>query len=485
MFIHRSQFRIFWLAAVFAIVALPVYAATTVHLASGLSRPVYVTALPGDFSRIFIVEQWTARIKIYRFNPGVVLAAPFLNIDSLVINSGNERGLLGMAFHPQYAQNRYFFVYYINNGGNSVVARYQASSTNPDSTLPESGQIVLTVPQPPTFSNHKAGMISFGPDGNLYIGFGDGGDAGDPGNRAQSDTTLLGKMLRIDVNTLPYTIPPGNPFAGPDGIRNEIWAKGLRNPWRWSFDRLTGAMYIADVGQGAWEEVDYQPAAFAGGANYGWRLMEGTHCYNPATNCDPGGLTYPIHEFSHTNGCSITGGYVYRGCALPAFQGLYFFADYCSDSIWTFRYDGSTVSDLTNRTTELAPGGGLAIGDISSFGEDAYGELYLSDLLGGEVFKIVPASLSDTNHNSIADECECREGRVTDLVIRPVMGGVQLSWTAVSPIAHNLYRCPELDAPFPGGTWTLRAAHLIGATMYLDPDTTLERAAYVVTADCP
>jgi len=197
--------------------------------------------------------------------------------------------------------------------------------------------------------------------------------------------------LRIDVDGgSPYAIPADNPFVGRSGA-DEIWAYGLRNPWRMSFDRATFDLYIADVGQGQWEEVDFQPAASAGGENYGWRLMEGLHCYNPSVNCDPGGLTYPVTEYSHANGCSITGGYVYRGCRIPDLRGTYFYGDYCSGRIWSFRYDGAVLSDSAERTTELAPGNGMSIGNISSFGEDARGELYIIDYSDGEIYKIVPA----------------------------------------------------------------------------------------------
>lgn len=236
-------------------------------------------------------------------------------------------------------------------------------------------------------------MLAFGPnDGYLYIGMGDGGSGGDPQNRAQNDGELLGKMLRIDVDGgLPYGIPPDNPFVEPGLPLDEIWAKGLRNPWRYSFDRLTGDLYIGDVGQNLYEEIDFQPASSTGGENYGWRLMEGNHCYNPPSNCDPGGLIYPIYEYTHGGSpfrCSITGGYVYRGNAIPDLQGTYFFGDYCSGQIWSFRYDGSSVTEFTERTSQLAPGGGMSIDEISSFGEDAEGNIYIVDL-GGEVFKVI------------------------------------------------------------------------------------------------
>ena len=362
----------------------------TERVASGLSRPVFVTAPPGDTLRLFIVEQFSARIKIRKGD--VVLATPFLDINDLVIDSGNERGLLGLAFHPDYVLNGYLFVNYTDNAGNSVIARFTVSS-NPDLADPGSSVILLTILQP--YANHNGGMMAFGPnDGYLYISMGDGGSSGDPENRAQDDGELLGKMLRIDVDSgPPYGIPPDNPFVGAGDPLDEIWAKGLRNPWRFSFDRMTGDLYIGDVGQNTYEEIDFQPATSVGGENYGWRLKEGDHCFNPPINCDPGGLTNPIHEYTHGGTpfrCSVTGGYVYRGTAIPDFQGTYFFADFCSDQIWSFRYDGVTLTEFTDRTAELAPGGGLSIGNISSFGEDGMGELYIVDL-DGEVFKLCPS----------------------------------------------------------------------------------------------
>ncbi len=360
---------------------------TTTRVASGLSSPVFVTSPPGDLQRLFIVEQ-PGIIKILKDE--VILPDPFLDITARV-SFGGERGLLGLAFHPDYDNNDYFYLNYTNNSGNTVISRFDVTG-DPDIADDASEFILLTISQP--FSNHNGGMIAFGPfDGYLYIGMGDGGSGGDPGNRAQNDGLLLGKMLRIDVDgDDPYGIPPDNPFFGPGDPLDEIWAKGLRNPWRFAFDRLTGDLYIGDVGQNAWEEIDYQPGSSPGGENYGWRLMEGNHCYNPSNDCDPGGLTYPIYEYSHGGSpfrCSVTGGYVYRGSAIPDLQGRYFFADYCSDQIWSFLYDGNNVTELIDRTLELDPGDGLTINDISSFGEDAAGELYIVDL-GGEVFKIVP-----------------------------------------------------------------------------------------------
>jgi len=376
---------------------------TTVRVANGLNAPVFVTSKPGNTSELFILEQ-AGIIKI--LENGAVKSSPFLNIDPLVL-SGGERGLLGLAFHPDFQNNGYFYVDYTNNDGNTVIARYSVSA-NPDSADPNSAMILLTIDQP--YSNHNGGMIAFGQDGYLYIGMGDGGSGGDPQNRAQADTVLLGKLLRIDVdNGSPYGIPPDNPYVGSSG-RDEIWAIGMRNPWRYSFDRLTHDLYIGDVGQDVYEEIDFQPAGSAGGENYGWRLKEGFSCYNPPDNCDPGGLTDPIYVYDHSQGrCSITGGYVYRGGVIPELSGTYFFADFCSSDIYSFNYDGNNVNDFQDRTSELAPGNGQSIGNISSFGEDAYGEMYICDL-GGQVFKIVPA-----NPGGIG-------GVVTDESMNPLVG---------------------------------------------------------------
>jgi glucose/arabinose dehydrogenase len=365
-------------------------ALNTERVASGLNRPLFVTAPPGD-DRLFIVEQ-RGVIKILR--NGQVLTRPFLDIDALVPNiSGNdERGLLGLAFHPNFAQNRYIYLNYINLSNNTVIARYTVAASDADSVDVTSAFQIISITQPAT--NHNGGTLLFGPnDGYLYIGMGDGGNQGDPSNNGQRDDTLLAKMLRIDVDGgTPYAIPPTNPFAGPGLPLDEIWAKGFRNPYRWSFDRATGDMYIGDVGQVSWEEVDFLPALpDTGGQNCGWRLMEGNHCYNPPSNCDPGGLTYPVHEYFHSGQCSITGGYVYRGL-IPEIQGHYFFADFCSNQIWSFKMVGGIVTEFAERTADLAPGGGLAIGTIAGFGEDGTGELYIVDRgsgTNGEIYKIV------------------------------------------------------------------------------------------------
>jgi hypothetical protein len=295
-----------------------------------------------------------------------LLPTPFLDIAPIVSCCG-ERGLLSVAFHPQYAVNGRFYVNYTNTSGHTVIARYSVSG-NPNLADPASGSVLLTVMQP--FSNHNGGQLQFGPDGYLYIGMGDGGSAGDPNDLAQDPATLLGKMLRIDVDGgVPYAVPATNPFVGVPGVLDEIWALGLRNPWRFSFDRATGDLFIADVGQNSWEEVDFQPTGSPGGENYGWRRMEGSDCFNPPSGCNDGSLVLPIAEYSHSLGCSITGGYRYRGPQFPHLRGFYLYGDYCSGRIWgTSERAGSwTTAELVDTTFT-----------ISAFGEDEAGELYVT-----------------------------------------------------------------------------------------------------------
>ncbi len=361
----------------------------TVRIASGLDRPTYVASPPGDEDRLFVSEQFTGQIKVIK--RGVLLPTPFLNVFPLIL-TGSERGLLGFAFHPQYALNGYFYVSYTRAGdGASIIARYRVSSTNPDVASSSSATICFgPVGQP--YANHNGGNIQFGPDGKLYLGLGDGGSAADPGCNAQNKQSLLGKMLRLDTSTLPFSAPSDNPFVGNSAYRPEIWALGLRNPWRFSFDRLTGDMLIGDVGQDAREELDFEPAR-TGGRNYGWRVMEGTDCFSTSgcsspPPCNGSALTRPIHTYAHPTDCSITGGYVYRGCAIPDLRGVYFFADYCSNRIWSLRASSTGFTDLRDRTLELRANVG-AVEYISSFGEDARGELYIVDHGDGEIFKIV------------------------------------------------------------------------------------------------
>jgi glucose/arabinose dehydrogenase len=341
-------------------------------VAVGLNTPVFLTAAPGDDSRLFIVEK---RGAIRIIQNGALLATPFLDISSLVINSG-EQGFLGLAFDPGYQSTGRFYVSYVgprpapDTGTRSVVARYTVSA-NPDVANSGSAQVIITENQP--YSNHNGGMIAFGADGYLYYGLGDGGSGGDPLGNGQDLTDLLGSILRLDVSgNGGYTIPASNPyFNDPNpSVRQELWNYGLRNPWRWSFDRQTHDLYVADVGQNAFEEVDVQPSASTGGENYGWNIMEGLHCY-PSGTCNQVGLTLPVLEYGHSEGCSVTGGYVYRGAAIPSLQGHYLYADYCSGWVRSFRWIGGVATDLQDRP-ELSPGSG-----ITSFGEDDAGELYV------------------------------------------------------------------------------------------------------------
>ncbi|MDR2235130.1 MAG: PQQ-dependent sugar dehydrogenase [Chryseobacterium sp.] len=348
------------------------------EFASGLTSPVEITNA-GD-TRLFVVQQ-NGIIKIIQPN-GTANTADFLNINSKIL-FGGERGLLGLAFHPQYTSNGYFFVYYNNTAGNIIVARYSVNPTNPDIADPASEKILLNIPKP--FDNHNGGSIHFAPDGNLWIVTGDGGSGGDPNNNAQNKNSLLGKMLRIDVNaTGPYNIPAGNPFAGAgvDGA-DEIWAYGLRNAWKFSFDLTTGNAMIADVGQGAIEEIN-QVLISQAGINYGWRCYEGNNAYNTVGCPGMATMTFPVAVYDHSGGkCSVTGGYVYRGTQYPSLQGKYFLADYCSQQIGILNADNSIVW--------TSPSSGNS---FSTFGQDAQKELYVAAVNSGKIFKITTGTLS-------------------------------------------------------------------------------------------
>jgi glucose/arabinose dehydrogenase len=363
---------------------------------SGLVNPIQITNAGDGSGRLFVVEQ-RGRIRIVK--DGELAETSFLDIHDRV-SCCNERGLLSVAFPASFATSGSFYVNYTDLAGDTVVARFQAPAGTPDIADPGSGKVLLTIPQP--YSNHNGGQIAFSPhDGYLYVGMGDGGDAGDPQNNGQSPGSLLGKMLRIDVESgaAPYAVPPSNPFTQTAAYRGEIWAVGLRNPWRFSFDRDTGDLYIGDVGQYSWEEVDYQPAASAGGENYGWRRMEGMHCFKPA-DCDPTGLTLPVTEYGHGLGCAVTGGYVYRGQEADDLRGWYLYGDYCSGRIWGLKKNESGwQSEELLRQPIL----------ISSFGEDEAGELYVADHRGGVVYQVtlryeqwLPAILRTTSTPSMA-----------------------------------------------------------------------------------
>lgn len=359
----------------------PAVAITVQPIATGFDSPVDLASTSLLFDqRLFVVEQG-GRIRIMRPS-GQVLLLPFLNISDR-ISTGGERGLLGLAFHPDYADNGYFYVNYTNLSGDTTISRFTVSATNRNRADVNSEEILLVVDQP--FSNHNGGDLAFGPDGYLYIPLGDGGSAGDPQDNSQDLDSLLGKVLRLDVDGgSPYAIPPDNPFVGLPGA-DEIWAYGYRNPWRFSFDRLTGDMYIGDVGQGDWEEIDFEAAGSPGGGNYGWRCYEGNHPYN-LSGCspDPADYIFPIHEYSHAEGCSVTGGYVYRGTRFPTLAGHYFFADYCTGSIWDLIPDGMGGWTLTAH--------GSLLGNPTTFGESSRGDLYVADASDGTVYLIGPAT---------------------------------------------------------------------------------------------
>jgi glucose/arabinose dehydrogenase len=344
-------------------------------VATGLDHPVHLTAPAGD-ARLFVVEQ-PGRIRIIA--RGRLLARPFLDLTDRV-SDGGERGLLSVAFHPDYAHNGFFFVDYTDRHGDTAIERFTVSR-DPDLADKGSAVRVLSIAQP--YANHNGGLVAFAPDGMLWIGMGDGGSGGDPHGNGQKPQALLGKMLRLDVDHgRPYAIPRDNPFAGRRDGRPEIWAMGLRNPWRYSFDRVAGEVYIADVGQNLWEEVDVAPIA-AGRLNYGWNRMEGLHTFRPVAG-DTARLTAPMLEYGHHDGCSVTGGLVYRGARIPALRGHYLFSDYCSGWLRSFRYDRGQVSDLREWR-------GAETGAVASFGEDAAGEAYIVSH-NGSIFRIIPES---------------------------------------------------------------------------------------------
>ena len=410
--------------------------------AAAIELQLLASALPyivdiqhaGDGRLFFVSQAGTIRV----WNGTTVRSTPFLDLSKIVRFSG-EQGLLGLAFHPNYASNGYFYVNYSDTSGDTVIARYRVSA-DPNVADPASAQVVLTFDQP--FSNHNGGQLRFGPDGYLYIASGDGGSGGDPQNNAQRLDNLLGKILRIDVNAgTSYAVPSSNPFVNTAGARGEIWSYGLRNPWRFSFDRTTGDMFVGDVGQSSWEEIDYEPAG-SGGRNYGWRLMEGTHCFNPASNCNDGSLTLPILEYSHSFGCSVTGGFRYRGGG-SAFYGAYFYADYCSGRIWSATPDSSgTWSAVERLDTSLL---------ITTFGEDVNGELYVSHhAAAGAVYRLTGLGGGFTDDPLVSGSTTVRALHITQLrsridALRTSRGLPPYTWT---------------DASLNAGSTTVRAIHV-------------------------
>jgi len=354
----------------------PVQSVALDEVVSGFIQPTFLTNV-GD-RRLFVAEQ-AGRILIVDGNS--ILPVPFLDIVDRVGSGSLEQGLLSIAFHPNYPDDERFFVNYTDRAGSTVVSSFLVSQEDPNRAIESSEQLILKITQP--FGNHNGGQLQFGPDGYLYIGMGDGGSAGDPLNSGQDPSTLLGTILRLDVDGEdPYTIPTDNPFYGRDSARNEIWATGLRNPWRFSFDRRSGDLFIADVGQNQWEEINFQPFAITGGENYGWNVLEGTHCFLQG-NCESSEYVPPVAEYDHIEGgCSVTGGYVYRGATYPRMKGNYFFGDYCSGRIWSlFRNSDKewTMNEVLD--SDLM---------ISSFGEDLAGEVYVLDHASGSIFQVMP-----------------------------------------------------------------------------------------------
>jgi glucose/arabinose dehydrogenase len=348
-------------------------------VASGFRDPLDLQAAPGDRDRLYVVEQG-GLIRIV--SGGQVQSTAFLDISDR-ISSGGERGLLGLAFHPQFAVNRRFFVNYTDRNGDTHIAEFRAPSA--DAADPSSEQTLLFVPQP--FANHNGGGLAFDTSGRLLIGLGDGGSAGDPRGNGQRLDTLLGKMLRIDVDAgTPYAVPPDNPFRATTEARPEIWAYGLRNPFRFSVDPPTGDLYIGDVGQSRVEEIDVGLASRGGGENYGWNVMEGSQCYKPGRGCNRAGLTLPVYEYNHPVGCSVIGGVVYRGCRMPDLAGTYFFGDYCTGFVRSFRLAHGQATDARDWTSSLR-----GIDAPTAFGRDADGEIYVVDY-HGEVYRLEPAS---------------------------------------------------------------------------------------------
>lgn len=371
----KILYRILWLLVLIPLFKTSSAQSEMVPFATGLQNPAGITHA-GD-ERLFVIDQ-EGYIRIVNMD-GTIHAEPFLDIKDKVIFQG-ERGLLGLAFHPDYKTNGYFYVNYVGRGNRTNIARFSVSADNPNKADSASEITLLEILQP--FNNHKGGDLAFGPDSMLYIGLGDGGSAGDPQNRARNPLELLGKILRIDVNRGdPYAIPESNPFHDVDNARGEIWALGLRNPWRFSFDRLTGDLWIADVGQDKFEEINFQPADSKGGENYGWRCYEANEPFNRQGCESDTTFTFPIYSYAHGPGCSVTGGYVYRGSATSPWYGHYFFTDYCADMIWTLHKEGD---NWVKEDFGDYPGN-----NFTTFGEDINGQLYVAGAKTQTLYKVV------------------------------------------------------------------------------------------------
>ena len=405
--------------------------------AGPIDHPLAVLHAPGQPNRLYVLSEWG---QVHILKNGQFLPNPF--VDMGYPPGYSWHGLLGMAFHPDFETNGWVFFNHINPSGDTEILRYRVLPGNLDQVSSLSRQVVLTVQQP--FFNHNGGHLAFGPDGYLYIGLGDGGSSGDPANRAQDRQQLLGKMLRLDVdNGLPYTIPATNPFVGDPTTLDEIWALGLRNPWRYSFDRATGDLYLGDVGQTTWEEINVEAAGSLGGLNYGWRIMEGGHCFNPAQNCNQTGLELPVFEYGHGNRCSVIAGYVYRGRAMARMHGRFFYGDYCSGEVWSFRYDPATgvITDMHDHSGEFG-----FLGIIHGFSEDRDGELYV--LTPTSAFRLIPGGLAlEVPHLTAGTAATFRIGGATP------QQPVYLGWSGIGLGA--------LPLPNVGIVVNLEAGHLL------------------------
>lgn len=418
---------------------------TSRRLVDGLERPVDIANAGDGSGRLFVVEK-PGRIRIVA--DGQLLPRPFMDISDRVNASGNEQGLLGLAVHPRFKDNGVFFVNYTTSqsrgglkSGDTVVSRFKIGS-RADQGDPDSEEILLSITQP--FANHNGGNLAFGPDGYLWIGTGDGGSGGDPQGNGQKLNTLLAKFLRLDIDrktgSLPYAIPPDNPFVDRAGARPEIWSYGWRNPWRFAFDRLTGDLWVGDVGQNAWEEVDVEPRGSQGGLNYGWNSMEGTHCYSPAQNCDTAGKVLPVAEYNHSTGVSITGGEVYRGKAFPALDGLYFYADYGSKRLWAIGPAPAGSGAAGWRNAQVA----TLAGSPTTFGVDEDGEIFVA-FDGGAVHRLEVAGITPSPPATSSVEPPTDEPTRLPTAVIP---------STLTPTSRPT---PEiLDTPTPVARWTLR-----------------------------
>ncbi len=422
--------------------------------ASGFDKPLELVHA-GD-ERLFVVEQ-AGRIHIL-WPDGTVAGEPFLDITDRVLDNANERGLLGLAFHPDFADNGWLFVNYTGSGGKTVISRFSLSA-DPNQADPDSEWVLLEIAQP--YANHNGGCLRFGPDGYLYIGMGDGGAGGDPLDSGQDPHSLLGKMLRIAPADTGYGVPADNPFAGLSDTLPEIWALGLRNPWRFSFDRLTGDLWIADVGQNEWEEINFQPASEGGGRNYGWRCYEGLAPYNPSGCSASGAYTFPIHVYENAQavGRSVTGGYVYRGANLPALYGAYIFGDYVSGRIWSLRYEPATGSKVVE---EL---GQLAAHELSAFGEDLEGELYVCGLSSGRIYRLVAPCAGFSLSANVTAPCSAQAQGAIELSATGAHGAVNYQWST-GQVGSSL-------SALPPGTYSATATDEAGCvdtiTIELEP----------------